>query len=103
MTDGEKIEGHHTFRYPWHVWKKIKPEHQKLVREISAKHIAKANELAKKDNADAISQLKELGVQFVEFNKDDLAKAETIRKTVISKLEKKILSTKIIEEVNKTR
>ena len=33
LTDGEKIEGHHTFRYPWHVWKKIKPEDKQWLRK----------------------------------------------------------------------
>ncbi|MBD65464.1 MAG: hypothetical protein CME62_09675 [Halobacteriovoraceae bacterium] len=84
-------------------WKKIKPEHQKVIREVAAKSIAEANKLAKLDNEKAIAQLKKLGVEFVEFNKEDLAQAENMRKNVISKIESKVLTPKIIESINKTR
>ena len=84
-------------------WKKIKPEHQKIVREVSAKYVSEANKLAIKDNADAIKQLKSLGISFVEFSKEDLAKAEEIRKDVIAKVKGKILSQRIIKSIEESR
>ncbi len=84
-------------------WKKISPAHQKLIKVISSKHIKEANELAQKDNQDALNALKELGIEFVKFSKDDLAQAEEIRKDVLSKLTGKVLSPGIIKDMESMR
>jgi TRAP-type C4-dicarboxylate transport system substrate-binding protein len=84
-------------------WKRISPENQKLVKEIAKKHIDKANELAIEDNKKALAQLKELGVKFVSFPKEDLAKAEKIRKNVIKLLEGPVLSSQTIQSVESGR
>lgn len=84
-------------------WKKIKPKHQKIVREIATKYVSQANLDAVKDNEAAIKQLKEMGIKFVQFSKEDLAKAEEIRKKVIAQLEGKVLSKKIIQSIEESR
>lgn len=84
-------------------WKKIKPEHQKLVREIAKKHIEEANKEAIKDNKESLAKLKELGVQFISFDKSDLTRAEEIRKEVISKLEEKVISKNMLKKLEQTR
>jgi len=84
-------------------WDKIKPAHQKIVEEISLKYIDEANKLAVVDNQNAMEELKKLGIEFVEFSKEDLANAEQIRKDVISKLEGKVLSKYIIQSIEESR
>ena len=84
-------------------WKKVKPEHQKIVREIAQKYVAKANAEAIKDNNKSLEELKSLGVEFIEFDKKDLAKAEKIRAEVIEKLKGKVLSAEILKKVEQGR
>lgn len=84
-------------------WKKIKPENQKIVRDIASKYIAKANKEAIKDNNKSLEELKSMGVEFIKFDEKDLAKAEKIRQQVIDKLKGKVLSPEIISKVEKAR
>lgn len=84
-------------------WEKISPQHQKVVKEIATKYVQLANQEAIQDNTKAKEELKKLGVKFVEFDKQDLEKAEEIRKNVISQLEGKVLSTKIIQNIEAVR
>lgn len=78
-------------------WKKISPEHQGIIKTIAKKHIAKANKLATEDNLKSIETLKSLGIEFVQFNKSDLKKAEDIRKDVLTKLKGSVLSEQAIQ------
>ncbi len=84
-------------------WKKISPEHQKIVRETAKKHIDKANELAVLDNQKSLTQLKDMGIKFISFSKQDLSQAEKIRQDVISKLDGSVLSKKIIKTLESNR
>jgi len=84
-------------------WKRIKPAHQLVIKEVSQKYVAQANKMAINDNKAAIDQLKKLGIEFVDFSKDDLAKAEEIRKSVIKKLRGKVLSKKILDRIEEGR
>ena len=85
------------------VWKKVKPEHQKVVREIAQKYIKKANAEAIKDNNKSLAELKSLGVEFIKFDEKDLAKAEEIRAEVIKKLKGKVLSPTILTKLEQAR
>lgn len=84
-------------------WNKISPVHQKIVKEVATKHIAKANKLSVIDNDKALAQLKSLGIKFIQFDKDDLAKAEQIRENVIEKLSPAVLSPSIVKKIETTR
>lgn len=84
-------------------WKKISPAHQKIVRDVATKHIAKANELSIIDNDKALTQLKSLGVKFIKFDDTDLAKAEQIRTQVLEKLVPKVLSPEIAKKIESSR
>lgn len=84
-------------------WKKISSKNQSKVMSIAAKHIATANLKAIEDNKLALKTLKDMGVKFVSFSKDDLKQAESIRKKVLLKLEGRVLSKEIIEKVEKLR
>lgn len=78
-------------------WKKVKPEHKKIVEQIAEKYVNIANNLAAKDNEQGLITLKEQGIKFVEFDKADIAKAEEIRNGVIEKLKGKVVSEKAIK------
>jgi TRAP-type C4-dicarboxylate transport system substrate-binding protein len=80
-------------------WGKISVENQVIIKKLATKHINKANDLAVEDNKKALLQLKNLGVKFVKFPKQDIAKAEKIRKNVIKLLEGPVLSSKAIKAV----
>jgi TRAP-type C4-dicarboxylate transport system substrate-binding protein len=77
-------------------WKKVKPEHQKIVKDIAKKYVDIANKLAVEDNIKGLETLKKMGVEFVPFADSDAKKAEAIRIDVIKKLEGKVISTKAI-------
>lgn len=85
------------------VWKKVSPEHQKIVKEIARKYVDEANKLAVEDNVAGLKTLKKMGVEFVPFAEGDVKKAEEIRKDVIKKLEGKIISKKAIDLLKKYR
>ena len=84
-------------------WSKISDEHKKIIEVVSKKYIDMANELAVIDNQKALDQLKSLGVKFTTFSKEDLAKAEEIRKSVIDKLKDGVLSEKVLIKMESLR
>lgn len=84
-------------------WKKLDLEQQKLVKQIAAKHIESANEAAIKDNQESLDTLKALGVEFIKFDKKDLAKAESIRKEVIGKIQDKVVSKNMLDKLELSR
>ena len=84
------------------AWNKIGPQKQSKIRQIAKKYIQEANKLAKQDNAQALEQLKAMGVEFVSFPKEDLAKAETIRNDVLKKLSDRF-SSDMINKLNEAR
>jgi TRAP-type C4-dicarboxylate transport system substrate-binding protein len=84
-------------------WKKVSAANKAIVQKIAGKYVSKANSKAVIDNQKALDTLKEMGVKFVTFSKKDLEQAETIRKTVLKKLEGKVLSNKIIKKLELTR
>ncbi len=84
-------------------WKKVKPNHKKIIKEIARKYIDKANKLAVEDNIKGLKTLKKMGVVFVPFAKSDIDKAEKIRESVIKKLQGKVISKKAIDLLKKYR
>lgn len=84
-------------------WKKIPKNYQQSVKDIAQKYVDKANKMSVKDNEQALKTLKDLGVELVEFSKEDLKKAEKIREDVIGKLKGKLLSESIINKIEKLR
>ena len=84
-------------------WKKISPENQAKVKKIADKYITEANSKAIEDNTKSLETLKGMGVKFIKFSKADLDQAETIRKSVLSKLEGKFLSPTILKKLETSR
>ncbi len=68
------------------AWKKVKPEHKKIVEKIASKYIKKVNEGNLKDNSDAMQAMKDSGIKFVKFPEKDLETGKKLRESVISKL-----------------
>jgi TRAP-type C4-dicarboxylate transport system substrate-binding protein len=82
--------------------KGVSEEHMKILKEVSKKYVAKANEWAENDNKEGLAILKQLGVEFIEFDKSDLAKAEVIRTDVL-KLLKSEISDEAFKKLNELR
>ena len=80
-------------------WKKLSPEHQKIVESISNKYINQANDFAIEDNKKSLETMKSMGIEFVSFADKDIKQAETIRTKVISKLEGNVLSKNVIKKM----
>jgi TRAP-type C4-dicarboxylate transport system substrate-binding protein len=74
------------------AWDKVKPEHRKIVNEVSAKYMAKVNESNIADNKAALSTIKEGGVEFLKFPKADEDKAKTLKQEIMTKLKGKLFT-----------
>jgi len=85
------------------IWQTLSKEEQQSVRTISQKYVSMANSMAVKDNEDGLELLKKQGIKFVEFNKDDIKKAEEIRSKVIKKLKGSLLSEKALKMLDSHR
>lgn len=70
--------------------KGISDKHIKIIKESGKASVANANKWAENDNKEGLAILKQLGVEFIDFDKNDLAKAEEIRKDVLKRLSKEI-------------
>ncbi|MEX1099021.1 MAG: TRAP transporter substrate-binding protein DctP, partial [Bacteriovoracaceae bacterium] len=85
------------------AWKKIKPDDQKIVRELAQKYVAQANDFAVEDNKKGLNALKEQGIEFIKFSEEDISKAEAIRSEVIGKLKGKEVSKEAIKKLETYR
>jgi len=82
-------------------WNKISSSHQKIIRNISYKHISDANKSTIKENIDALKTLKNLGIKFIKFSDEDIAKGAEIRKSIVANLEGKMFSKKAFDMIYK--
>ncbi len=73
-------------------WAKVTPEHQKIIRDISAKYIEGINLGNIKDNKDSLAAIKDLGVEFVKFQDKDIEKAKKYRDHIVKKLKGNLFS-----------
>ncbi|MCT4641950.1 MAG: TRAP transporter substrate-binding protein DctP [Bacteriovoracaceae bacterium] len=84
-------------------WDKLSDVDKNKIMSISKKYVDLANKYAVQDNLDGIEVLKKKGIEFVDFSKKDIAKAETIREKVIERLKGKVIKKETIEKLNKLR
>lgn len=82
------------------AWAKIKPEHRKIVKEVSDKYMAKVNESNIADNKAALQTIKEGGVEFLKFPKADEDTAKTLKQEIMTKLKGKLFTA---EGLNKLK
>ena len=85
------------------AWAKVPKEYRSKVLEIGKKYVDEANAHSVKDNAKGLETLKMLGVEFIEFNNKDIAKAQEIRGKVIEKIKGKVVSEKAIQMLESYR
>lgn len=83
------------------AWSGIKPEHQKIVMEISKKYVKEANDKSIAESEGARQQMKRSGIEFVSFPEADYKRAAAVRSQVVDKLKDKYISSKMIEAVEK--
>ena len=84
------------------AWAKVTPAHQAKIMELSQRYAKEANDKSIAESAQALEQLKKVGVEFVSFPEADYKKAASARSVVIEKLKaSNYLSPKIIQEVDK--
>lgn len=83
------------------MWVKIKPEHQAKILELSQKYVKEANDKSIVESEAAKAQMKKSGIEFVQFPKADYDRAAAVRGQVISLLKDKVISAKMIQELDK--
>ncbi len=79
------------------TWSKMSAEHQKIVSDISRKYVDKINKANVQDNIDALTVMKSLGVEFVEFSKEDITMAKSLRKKIVTKLKGNLFTEKALK------
>jgi len=79
------------------TWKKISPEHKKIVKEISHKYVKNVNAANAKDNIEAINSLKTGGIKFLKFPQKDIERGKQLRTEIIGKLKGKLFSAKALK------
>jgi TRAP-type C4-dicarboxylate transport system substrate-binding protein len=83
------------------AWNKISPENQKITREIAKTYMKKVNAANAKDNADSLAAMRNSGVKFIKFPKEDIKKAKSIRGDIISELRGKLFTPKALDMLEK--
>jgi len=75
------------------TWKKISPANQTKIKEVATRYIDQINAQNAKDNIDALTAMKSLGIEFVKFSDKDIKTATTLRAKILSKLRGRLFST----------
>lgn len=83
------------------MWAKLSPENQKIVMSLSEKYVKEANDKASLEAESSRQLLKKSGIEFVSFPEADYKRAAAVRGEVISKLKDKVISSKMIQELDK--
>lgn len=83
------------------LWAKISPENQKVVLALSEKYVKEANHKAVQEAETSRQQMKKSGIEFISFPEADYKRAAAVRGEVIAKLKDKVISAKIIQELDK--
>lgn len=82
------------------AWSKIKPEDQQKVLALSQKYVTDTNVTSAAENDTAKAQMKKSGVEFVSFPEADYKKASSLREEVIKKVQGKLISSGMIQNLN---
>ncbi len=83
------------------LWAKITPENQKVVLALSEKYVKEANHKAVQEAETSRQQMKKSGIEFISFPEADYKRAAAVRGEVVAKLKDKVISAKIIQELDK--
>jgi TRAP-type C4-dicarboxylate transport system substrate-binding protein len=81
------------------AWKKVKPEHRKIVMKIANKYMAKVNESNIADNVEAMGLIKGNGVEFLKFPKADEDTAKTLKNEIMTKLKGKLFTEEALNKL----
>lgn len=81
------------------TWKKISPENQKIITEVSNKYMKLVNESNVADNKAALQAIQSNGVKFLKFPKADEDKAKTLKQEIMTKLKGKLFTEEAINKI----
>jgi TRAP-type C4-dicarboxylate transport system substrate-binding protein len=81
-------------------WKKVSPEHKKIVQELATKYLAKVNESNQQDNIDALKAVKSAGVEYLKFPPADVKKAKSLRVNIVKELKGKLFSEDALKRLD---
>ncbi|MGB0454660.1 MAG: TRAP transporter substrate-binding protein DctP [Bacteriovoracaceae bacterium] len=85
------------------AFKKISPEHQKKIIEISKKYIQNINDENHKANTESLAALKSSGIEFIKFPQKDIEEAIKVRGKLIKRMQGKMISKEMINFVESKR
>ncbi|HAZ14415.1 MAG: hypothetical protein A2X86_19485 [Bdellovibrionales bacterium GWA2_49_15] len=81
------------------AWAKIPADLQGKVRETAAKFIDQVNEQNAKDNVEALTAIKSMGVEFLKFSDKDVNTAKGLRSKIIDRLKGKLFSAEALKKL----
>lgn len=81
------------------VWKKISPEHQKIVTEIANRAIADINDSIVDDNAEALQAMKKGGIEFLKFPDSDVKQSGDLNQKMVKKLKGNLFSEEAYQKL----
>lgn len=84
------------------VWKKVSPEHKKIINDLAKVYLKKVNDSNIADNVEALKQIKASGVQFLKFPDADVKKSQGMREDIMKKLKGKLFSGEALDKMLKT-
>jgi len=81
-------------------WNKISKADQTLIQQLTDVSLNEANLQTQKDNAETLSEFKNMGIQLIDFPKTDYDKSGSIREGLIKKLSSSFFSKSMMDKVN---
>lgn len=82
-------------------WNKISQEHQVLIRKIATKYIKMMNKSTIKENKDALTVMKSMGIEFLTLPEKDIKKGKGLREQILKRLKGSVISKEVIEKVER--
>ena len=83
------------------AWKRLSPEHQELIRTITARHITAVNERTRSQNREAVEVLAKNGMSTVQVDPASLERFNEVTSIVAQKLNKEHFSAEVLAKARK--
>ena len=84
------------------AWAKIEPKDQEIVKKVVGDYIDAANVQTAKENEESLATLKSMGVKFLQFPAEDVARSQKVRADLLAKVSGKMFSPEVIELFKKS-
>ncbi len=80
-------------------WAKVSEKDREATSAIIKKAMIEINKSNRKDNAESLAFMKSSGIEFLEFPKSDVDRAQSLRETIIKKLQGPLFSKEALDRL----